>query len=413
MKTIRKPNPVKMRILGYQHPEPGMKYVYNPCLIREGNAVYNPLTEEAVIIEDEAADKTQMVKRWYLVPEETDIKSMSHMVRQILLTAATVPGLAKTGYTIFSTTGCNACCEYCFEKDFDVIVMSDQVARDVGAYIVKTRSKKEPIVVRYFGGEPLCNKAAITTICGILTENGVNFSSEITTNGDLLPGCSDEEFRAWHLTKVQLTADDVGTEYDRIKGLPAGAYERMHASIDRLDALGIKVSVRVHLDPEKGTDPCYRVINDMLQHPHVSMYARMLYGDNTEDDFRDLLGVEQYMIDHGRMSNAFPRYASGTHCMADRQTYATIGPKGDLSPCEHFAYGPEMYGNIYTIHKRGDVLARWKERVKHTDAYCNTCPLYPMCEKICACTSEGTCEQGYRWYLIERIKRVLKGGIKT
>lgn len=408
MKILRKANPVKVQVLGHQHPEPGIRYVLNPCLIVEGNAIFNPLTEEAVLVTDEARDKQALARGWYLIPEGTDIRAMTHMVRQKELDTITAPGGPKYGYTIFTTTGCNARCEYCFEKDMEVITMSEKTARDVADYIVKTHWKNGTVKIRWFGGEPLVNRNVITLICKILEEKNVNFISEILTNGELLQAVTAEEFNVWHLKKVQLTFDDAGAEYDRIKGLPDGAYDRLKEQIGRLGKLGISASARIHYDPTKGTEPVFRLIEDLKSFGNLSMYARMIYGDADPKDYKTLLQIEDRMIAAGKMAAVLPGYSNGTHCMADRKTHATIGPMGDLSPCEHYAYGPEMYGTIYSWKKKPDVMARWALKAKQSGERCAACPLYPMCEKITACPAEGLCEQGYNDYMVGRIRRALK-----
>ena len=48
MKILKRVNASRLELIGYQSPEPGVKYVPNPCLIQEGNAVFNPITEEYI-----------------------------------------------------------------------------------------------------------------------------------------------------------------------------------------------------------------------------------------------------------------------------------------------------------------------------------------------------------------------------
>ena len=410
MKILRKANAAKMEVLGYQHPEPGITYVWNPALIREGNAVFNPLTEEAVILSDQPGitekEKTDLLRGWYLVPHGFDLKTVAHQIRQRMIRAQIAP-MAKTGYTIFTTTGCNACCEYCFEKDYERIDMTAETADKVAAYIIKTHSRNQ-VVIKWFGGEPLTNRKVITRICSRLEECGVAFVSEITTNGLLLPKCKDAELTAWHLRSVQLTLDDTGEEYERIKGLPAGAYNALLKSVDRLNGLGIRSTIRVHYHPAAGLEPCYRILEDLKNHEGVIMYARILYEEEQPEHYEKLLELESSMIQEGLMRPKFPPYSAGTHCMADRKNHATIGPAGDLSPCEHYAYGPEMYGTIFDTTTKSDVRARWAEREKHSKLECETCPLYAMCEKIVLCPAEGKCGSGYADYKISQIRRALR-----
>lgn len=412
MKILKRANASRLELIGYQSPEPGVKYVPNPCLIQEGNAVFNPITEEAILIEDIQKDRRALVNGWYLVPEWFDVVSVAHMMRQKQMATMAKPH-GKTGYTIFTTTACNAHCEYCFEKGYDVLTMSEETAHQVADYILKTCRKNGAISIKWFGGEPLVNKDVISVICTRLNEYHINFTSDITTNGDLLPKCTDEELKLWRIKSVQLTFDDVGDAYDKIKGLP-GAYERLHASIDRLAKLGIWASIRIHYAPGK-MDACYRVAKALATHKNVRMYCRILYDKEQPEDYAALLEFEEHLIKTGFMRASFPSGSNGAHCMADRPAHACITPNGELSPCEHFAYGENIYGNIHTRNKNGSVLAKWAQKEKHTHVECAPCPLYACCEKIVMCPSEGKCESGYKEYQIARIKRALRyasGGTK-
>ena len=406
MKILRNANPSRIAIIGYQEPEPGVVYVPNPCLIREGSAMFNPLTEEAAVVEDIAKDRRGLVRGWYLVPKGLDIVSMAHMIRQRQLANMAKPR-GITGYTIFTTTACNAKCAYCFERDYDVLTMSDEKAHQVADYIVKTCNKSTQIKIKWFGGEPLVNKAAINIICAHLREYGINFVSDITTNGDLLPKCTDAELKLWRLRWAQLTIDDVGAEYDRIKGIP-GAYDRLHSTVARLIALGIRTTIRIHYHPEKGAEACLRVADDMAKHQGVRMYCRILYGNETPKDYENVMAVEDYLHKCGVWNPKFPVYSSGSHCMADRQIHACITPTGELSPCEHYAYGEHIYGNIATKNRNGTILAKWRQKEKHTRDSCRDCPLYACCEKNVMCPGEGHCANGYADFLIERIRRALR-----
>ena len=128
MKIIGRVNSFGAR-LGTQTAEPGLTYMLNPCVIADGPAWYNPLTGEAVVVEDPKADFPKLVQKWFFVPQNFDIKSMTHWIRQKTLSdTASVGRTPKTSYTIFTTTACNASCSYCFEKGMETITMSDKTA---------------------------------------------------------------------------------------------------------------------------------------------------------------------------------------------------------------------------------------------------------------------------------------------
>ena len=410
MKILSQLNKFVRNNLPVQTLEEGREYTLSKYVIREGNALYNSLTNESILVEDFEKDKRQLILRWFMVPTDMDISTISHFIRQRNLTVNNGPGsFKKTSYVIFTTTGCNAACDYCFEKNYKVLTMSEETSEKVAEYIITTAASST-IRLKWFGGEPLLNKKAMNIISSRLKERGINFRAEISTNGDLFPECTDEEILLWNPDVIQFTVDDSGDNYDQIKHLPKGAYERLKETTLRLSKLmpKTKINLRVHFDPKKGAEPCYRVIDDFKPYPNVQIYSRAIYHEAGMDDYKELMKVEDYIIDSKKHSVFEFNFSYGSHCMSDSKKIACITPTGDLSPCEHFAYGEHVYGSIYSKDRNEDILKKWSVREKYVTPSCKDCPLYPSCRKLVMCPAEGKCSDGYQYYQIETIKRALR-----
>lgn len=401
MKIVRKRNSISIQTIGYQIKLPGVDYEEHGYLIREGNAIYNALTGEAAIVSD--ADTFEMMKNWYTAPKGMNLAAFAHIMRQQAHKMKQSKFISR--FIIFTTTGCNGACEYCFQHGLEAVNMSEKTATDVAQFILKKSNPGLEVKIRWFGGEPLVNKAVMSQICQVLKDNNRAYTSSMSSNGDLLHDVSTEEMLLWRMKSVQVTVDAPGEEYDRIKGLPAGAYERLKETIERFT--GVSFTIRVHYDPKKGSDPCYQVVDDFKKYPNVIMYAAMLYDtEKTQADYEELLKIEDYMIECGKMTPTIPQMNPDIHCMADNLTAACITPVGDLTPCEHFVTG-ESYGTIYSDERDADVLDKWAAKCKDRDE-CVDCPLYPSCEMLCNCESDGICSDGYQFYKISKIKRALK-----
>lgn len=408
IKDIHQANAFLTR-LGRQRAEPGMRYIENPCLIKEGGAWFNPLTCEAIYTDGDPQDVKTLMARWFYVPETFDIRTAAQIIRQKTLADTQVIGWpSKTSYVIFTTTACNASCEYCFEKNLKIMTMTDAGALDVARHIVKTRRKSGTTILKWFGGEPLVNQRAINIITAYLDEMQVDFRSDITTNGDLLDRIPDARLENWRLKEVQLTLDDIGTEYGRMKGLDPDAYARIKAQAERLSDMGMRVIIRIHYHPDRGLEPAFRIVEDLKHIKNVSMYGRIIYKTESPENYKKLLELEDYMEKAGVFRPTFPKRGNGRHCMADNRHIDCITPDGHLSPCEHYAYG-ENFGSIYTKNMDAGILAEWQAREKQMCAEpCAECKLYPCCEKILMCPAEGDCTKGYMMYQIEQIRRALR-----
>lgn len=409
MKTLKDPSRLVVACLGTQIFDTNVNYVWSPYIVREGDAVFNALTDEAVLLEGNETEY-DLIRRWMLIPETIDVRTLMYSIKQRRLYETTGPGSQlKTFYTIFTTTDCNASCPYCFEKGCEIKTMTDATANDVASYIIRSRSKSKTTGIKWFGGEPLCNKNAINIISKKLIENNVDFHSEITSNGDLFDTCTDEELKdIWHVKSVQFTVDDAGKNYDLIKGLPDGAYERLKKSVERLWKLRIRVHLRLHYNPNVGLDACRKVIQDFKQYPNLTMYVRLVFHNDSVEHYKELIEIESEIEAAGKRTYGFPKYSVGNHCMADSTRMVSITPDGRFTPCEHYSSGENIYGSIYSREKRQDILDKWAAREKYEMSTCRECPLFPSCRKLVMCPAEGKCSDGYQYYQIETVKRALR-----
>ena len=402
--TLNDPNKFAIRVLGVQTPEAGVKFRESRFVISEGNAKYNTLTGEALL----GADEETLIQRWFLVPEEMDETILAYMVRQKWLQTADGPGgQMKRKFIIFTTTMCNANCAYCYENGVKGMTMQKETAADVAEYILTHSNRDSEVRIRWFGGEPLANTTAIGIISDKLNAEGMNFTSEIFTNGDLLPKVDDILLNSLHIDHIQLTADDIGKEYDRIKGLPEGAWERLVDSMYRLSYLGIKVNLRTHYHPGEGPEAPIRVIDAVKDIRRVRPYCTMLYEGGREEDYRGLLKVEEHLVELGKRTEKFPVLRFGTSCMADNRKVACITTDGHLSPCEHHPYG-ENYGSIYAKGYDQTVLKRWKAKTRN---HCGKCALYPSCGKQALCPAAGSCSEAEVMYQTEQIRKAMRARI--
>ena len=281
--------------------------------------------------------------------------------------------------------------------------MTEQTAKDVADYIIGHCDKSARNTLRLFGGEPLVNIPAIEILTERLNAEGVNFESDLFTNGERLPMVSTDTLKdKWHVRRVQFTADDVGTDYDNIKGLSSGAWGRLQDSIRRVCDIGIRASIRVHYHPGKGEEASKRVIDAIDK--RANPYPVMLYEKASRKDYDGLLHIEEYLLNQGRWTWNFPSVFFGRSCMADDRRSACITPDGHLSPCEHYPYGHD-YGSIYGGAYDEDVLAKWGEKQKN---YCGKCVHYPSCGIQHMCPAQSNCTEAEVYYKTEKIKRAMR-----
>ena len=412
------------QIVGRQKQTDGQRYRLMTYVVQQpvddGLLLYNTLTCSLVLLTpDEAADITaqrELIDRWFLVSEAHDDQKLCRQVRQM---AALLKPAAKTitGYTILTTTGCNARCFYCFEKGIKPIVMTTETASKVVRYIVAHRGD-EKVMLRWFGGEPLVNAKVIDQICTELSRQGVPFCSTMTSNGYLFD--ADRIQRAkdlWLLQKVQITLDGTAQTYNSVKDYVyrgVNAFERVLQNIGLLTAAGIRVSIRLNVDKHNIGEMAELV--ELLHqrfgtNEHLSVYSHELFGERAPEDNAELFAqrmlLEQQIAKCGYGGRKrLQKDTQLNHCMADNDRSALIAPDGHLGKCEH-NIDSEFFGHIDHEERDKAILRKFKERRADIEA-CATCPYYPQCYRLVMCADDFGCTPENQREHLHKMKKGMK-----
>ena len=413
------------QIVGRQKRTDGQSYRLMTYVVQQpvddGVLLYNTLTCSLVLLTpDEAADITaqqELIDRWFLVPQGHDDQKLCRQIRQM---AALLKPAAKaiTGYTILTTTGCNARCFYCYEKGTKPVTMTAETADKVARYIVKHRDD-EKVEIRWFGGEPLVNAKVIDQICTELREQGVPFRSSMVSNGYLFD--ADKVQRAkdlWHLREVQITLDGTEQTYNRVKDYVyqgVNAFERVLQNIAMLTAAGIHVIIRLNVDKHNIGEMAELV---QLLHQrfgtneHLSIYSHELFVKRTPEDDAEIF-AQQTQLAQQIAACGYKSHKRGlqkniklVQCMADGDGSVVIAPDGNLGKCEHYI-DSNFFGHIDSEEHDKAILRKFKERLADIDA-CATCFCYPQCIRLVMCADEFDCTPGKQQYLLSEMKDTMK-----
>ena len=424
MKVIIPTTPLIERIIGPQKRADGQHYRLMTYVVQQpvadGLLLYNTLMCSMVLLtSDEAADITaqqELIDHWFLVPQDYDDQKACREIRQM---ASLLMPAAQTinKYTILTTTGCNARCFYCYEKGTKSITMTAETASRVVRYIVAHRGDEE-IKLRWFGGEPLVNAKVIDQICTELSQQGVPFHSEMTTNGYLMD--ADLVQRAknlWQLQKVQITLDGTAKTYNRVKAYVyqgVNAFERVLQNIGLLTAVGIQVNIRLNVD-KHNIGEMAELVELLYQrfgvNEHLSVYSHELYGERSPEDNAELFALrmqlKQQIIACGYDNKRrLQKDIKLNHCMADKDGSVVIAPDGHLGKCEHYI-DSNFFGHIDSEERDEAVLRKFKERQADNEA-CATCPYYPQCILLTMCEIDIGCTPEYRQEHLHDIKESMK-----
>ena len=188
MKQLLKQDSIAMGMLGKQHV---MEKEYRPLTYmltveEEDKKIYhNLLTHEMIVINVNELDlpetRKYFIENWYLVPKEHDDQQLVDECRAVLTLMDSAPKKIHV-FQIFTTLDCNARCFYCYEKRLPGSNMTKETA-DKAIEYMQEQADGVPIKIVWFGGEPLFNSSIIDYITDGLRKNGLQFESNMISNG--------------------------------------------------------------------------------------------------------------------------------------------------------------------------------------------------------------------------------------
>ena len=394
--------------------------------VEEGILLHNLLTREMVLLTQEEwqnrFENEYLQKHWFVVPGDCADKEYADLVRWVMANKQKKTNNI-TGYTIFTTTDCNARCFYCFELGRSRIPMSGETAHKV-AYYIAEHCGGEKVHLNWFGGEPLFNKAVIDIICAGLREKGIEFTSRAISNGYLFDRETVETaVKDWNLKRVQITLDGTEAVYNKIKAFiykQGSPYETVMENIGHLLDAGISVTIRLNMDLHNAEN-LLELVEDLSARfsgrKGLSVYAHHLFDGNKP--MADIHSYEEWEIRDEAMCRLNERIevcglaARGglrkkpktNFCMADSGKAVTILPNGEIGLCEHFSES-EFIGHIDREGFDQAVVNSWKERIPEIPE-CAECFYYPECRQLKKCASGSVCFEHLRRDHLRKIRRAM------
>lgn len=394
--------------------------------VEDGILIHNLMTRELLLLtEAEAQDPTALDylwERWFVVPAQTNEKELVDFLR-IILENSRGKNQNITDYTIYTTTDCNARCFYCFQHGTAKINMTLETAEKVVRFI-RNHCGGKKVRIQWFGGEPLLNVPVIDTICAGLHQAGLDFESNLTTNGYLL---SDEIVRkaaeVWNVNRVQVALDGTEKVYNRAKAyvdVEGSPYQVVLENMGRLQDAGITVVVRLNLDLYNAGD-LMNLVDDLgnrfAGHGDIRIYVAHLFRqDQPMADLHTPAGwnkreqalnsVEMRIAQWGMtLKQGIRKILTSYQCKADCGSYVTITPTGHVGVCEHYT-DSEFVGHVDRDQFDPEMVASWQESLP---AYpeCADCCHYPECKRLKKCP-ENKCFDQARAKLLRDKQRMMR-----
>jgi radical SAM protein with 4Fe4S-binding SPASM domain len=426
MTVLHRGSPALNRILGEQTIDPnacykrteyfieaqdedGSHYLYNTMtgallfLTPDEYSFWNNLTNDCIMGNSPLlSNNEQFVSLWFVVDKDRDERSQVIQLRDMFSTF--LSGRTIKTYTILTTTFCNARCFYCFESDYARKHMDRETADDVIEYICGNY-KGEPILIRWFGGEPLVNTRVIDYISDALKSRDVKFTSRIVSNGSLFSDQVIEQSKKWNLTQAMITIDGLYDDYNRIKQYVDPNGDPFKTVTDNIEALlknGIFVEIRLNIDMHNLKDipeilafiadrykrySNFHVITQLLHENGKKASSGSL--DDRKRLYRGYTDILKEIDRLGIGNKDFNLQCFKAHaCMADAWDNVVINPNGEISKCDACAFE----GVVGTL-KSGIVDTKTWTKSRPEISICEKCALYPTCYTLERCEAYLPCDE--------------------
>lgn len=413
MKSIIQGNINVIKLLGKQRLKDSeyrqMKYVLqDEC--EDGTLLHNSITGQMVLLSPEEADflkhlpsikkeiANALVEAYFLVPVDYDEQITVDKLR--ILMKKVFPKEGISGYTILTTTNCNARCFYCYQADYPHINMSEDLAKRLVDYM-EDHKGSGTLHLSWFGGEPLMGIKRIDQICMDLEGRGIKFSSNMISNGYLF----DEEIVAravnlWKLKSIQITLDGPENVYNSTKAYVSSTvspYQRVLKNIDLLLRNKVRVAIRLNLD-QHNIDDLRDLVDDLYQkigkQDLFEVYSHILFNDEGYKPIQRNKDEENKLYEYQNELSAYmERLGLARHhlllpslkvysCMADNESTVVVFPDGRFFKCEHTAIGDE-FGHLDRGVEREENIDKFKQLARMDK--CKNCPIYPSCMPLKEC----------------------------
>lgn len=345
----------------------------------------------------------QLLDMGIVVSEETDENACLELERKISLYSFATN---EVGFVIAPTMDCNARCFYCYENHTRQEYYMDEVTRqELVRYIKKTAKGKKKLYISWFGGEPLLCIDLIRVVSQELIsfceENGIEYDSELTTNGYYLDKFIDDLSR-YKISDTQVTLDGYKEEYLKRKNyiFCNDAWEKVIENIFAASGAGNHITIRFNID-KNNVDSVKQCVNFLISNNRwnkkIALYFYPL--ESNSSDFREICmpffdeseyeaimtELYEFLFQCGYYKDR--SYALDFHklslpCYGATMGILAVDYEGNLYQCQHLLCRKQYaVGNVSSgVHVTRELLKWYDGKIPQR---CENCEVLPLCQGGC------------------------------
>jgi len=302
--------------------------------------------------------------------------------------------------TIAPTKECNFDCYYCYEKNRNKSILSDENENNLIKFI-KNHKLVNKLYIVWYGGEPLLKFEAIKSISAKIANLGIEFSADLVTNGYLLSESVIKELNNLKITSIQITIDGSKKTHNRRRPLIGGdaTYDVIVENINKLMSSHwsgkLKLRVNVDISNSKEFVDVYQHFKNKFSQEfekRLFVYPGFVHDSLNEDrgchfDSKNKgKFIYELAQDHGiNALEIFPKRKIGSCALNVKNAYV-VGPDGELYKCwNDLGVESEVVGSINGLTKwNTSLIAEGMVDCSFLESeICRNCFYLPICDGGC------------------------------
>ena len=296
---------------------------------------------------------------------------------------------------IYTTFDCNYDCWYCIQKHTPTYLSDDTIQKiknNISLYCVQNSIRD--FHLSWFGGEPLMNISAIQTIGGyaqkFCNDNGISFSTSITTNAFLLNDKVIEILKEQNCTSFQITLDGSRDVHNKVKVdryTHESAFDTSLSNVSKLVDIMPNTNVVLRFNyTHSNIDSLPLMVEQMNEliprhkRNHIEInFQKVWQEDESQIDYNAIFHVKLQLNESGyRVSTVdMSNYYS---CYVELKHFNAVYPDGSITKCSN----TEKPIKLGEFNSDGAII--WNSEVpNYTDIKpkCKHCKHLPLCLGSC------------------------------
>lgn len=382
----------------------------NTILCGEDLIVYNSLNGSIIKIPQNLYCTTNpnLVSAGFVVDRDDDIHSYAYFFNNAIFKTD------ELNVVIATSLDCNLSCPYCFEKNArSNNSITQEVIRSLAKFII--HKKHLPVHITWFGGEPMLRHKAISNLSDILLqEEGLQFESNLITNGTIMPSQFLNKIDLYNIKTIQITLDGIKDVHDSKRYFKSGngTFYTITSNIRRiLEQTHADVIIKINVDRNNLNEfhnlqeYIKNSFNDYRQSNRILLTSNYIRNKTNFEGSENCMTCSEY-FDFLRANGApYKMPDIKGPCPLRKQGYYVISPDGNIYKCmEHLGITELALGNItdfkMSLPKRGRFSF---SKNPLTDKICAQCSILPICGGGCP-NERSLCEDNQRPCPAEKYK---------